>query len=511
RNAGSVFLGPWTTEAFGDYAAGVNHVLPTGGSARFASGLGVLDFVRRSQVLAVGPVAAETLGAVSTVLARAEGLEAHARSIEIRRDGWPEASGSTPASASAPAPTAAPAPAPATPPPTAPPPTAPPSVSQTDVVNAARGVFSAWGYEDVAAPLFLPLDALEPGLKGLDLRDRLLKFVDPQGRVMVVRPDWTLAIAHQSVGALRSGSAALRLSYAGSVYRLGGRGAAAPEGGQTDWEAFRDSQVGVELFGEAAAWSDAELLAMAVESLERCGLDDFTICVGHAGLTEAMLAGLGADPAAAGAMRAALVRRDLVAWERLLGSPGIDRPKAAAARALIACRGGAGDLLVAPGDAFGPAVAESLESLSRLWSILEGSRPAWPVIFDLGLVRDLDYYTGVVFEAYAPGSGRPVLTGGRYDGLLSAFGLDRPAVGLAIDLEALARVLAAQGRMKADAAPPLRIAVEAGHESAAFARAAALRRDGFRVELRPVEARPVEARPVEARPAERPQVGGDWR
>ena len=479
RNAGSVFLGPWTTEAFGDYAAGVNHVLPTGGSARFTSGLGVLDFVRRSQVLAVGPGAVETLGAVSTVLARAEGLEAHARSIEVRRGGR----------------TAAPV-------------SAPSPVSQTDVVNAARGVFSAWGYEDVAAPLFLPLDALEPGLKGLDLRDRILKFVDPRGRVMAVRPDWTLAIAGQSVGALKSGSAALRLSYAGSVYRLGGRGAAVTDG--DDWEAAHDFQAGVELFGESAAWSDAELLAMAVESLERCGLDDFTICVGHASLAEAMLAGLGADPAAAGAMRNALVRRDLVGWERLLDSSGADPARVTAARLLAACRGVADGLETVPGDVFGPAAVASLERLRNLWSILKGSRPDWPLVFDLGLVRDLDYYTGMVFEAYAPGSGGPVLTGGRYDGLLSAFGLDRPAIGLAIEVEALTRALAAQGRMKTETAQPLRITVNAGDEATGFARAAALRRDGFRVELRGAEPRAEKRRlePRTERRAEKRRLAG---
>ena len=84
RNAGAIFLGAHTPEAIGDYVAGSNHVLPTGGSARFSSGLGVLDFVKRSSLLKLDADALSALGPAAMSLARAEGLEAHRRSVEIR-------------------------------------------------------------------------------------------------------------------------------------------------------------------------------------------------------------------------------------------------------------------------------------------------------------------------------------------------------------------------------------------------------------------------------------------
>jgi len=454
RNAGSVFLGSWATEALGDYAAGVNHVLPTGGTARFASGLGVVDFLRRSQVLAVEPGGARKAAAASTVLARAEGLEAHARSLELRPAGSPLASAASPA------------------------------LSEAEVVAAARNVFSSWGYTEVTAPLFMPLDDLEPGLRDQGFRDRILKFVDPWGRVMAVRPDWTLSIASQSIDALRSGARGLRLAYAGSVYRLAGRGVSASGGGRLDWQSARSFQVGVELFGEDAPWSDAELVAIAVETLERCGLGDFTICIGHAGLIEGILDGLGVEPTVAAAMRSALIRRDLVAWEQLLDSSAADPRKVDAVRSIVAYRGGAENLDKVPAAAFGSTVAASLESLSGLWSVLKGHRSDWPLVFDLGLVRDLDYYTGMVLEAYAPGSGGPVLIGGRYDRLLAAFGLDRPAVGLATEVSAVTRARATEERAGGGGAPLLWVSVRAGREAEAFDRAAALRREGFRVGLR---------------------------
>ena len=84
RNAGAIFLGPHTPEAIGDYVAGSNHVLPTARSARFSSGLGVTDFMKRSSILKLAPDALAALGPAAITLARAEGLEAHARSVAIR-------------------------------------------------------------------------------------------------------------------------------------------------------------------------------------------------------------------------------------------------------------------------------------------------------------------------------------------------------------------------------------------------------------------------------------------
>ena len=87
RNAGAVFLGAHTPEVIGDYVSGSNHVLPTARSARFSSGLGVLDFMKRTSILRLTPAALGALGPAAMTLARAEGLEAHRRSVEVRLAG----------------------------------------------------------------------------------------------------------------------------------------------------------------------------------------------------------------------------------------------------------------------------------------------------------------------------------------------------------------------------------------------------------------------------------------
>ena len=86
RHAGAIFLGRYASESLGDYCAGPNHVLPTGATARFSSPLGVYDFQKRSSLIEVTEVGARNLGRVASVLARGEGLEAHARAAEMRME-----------------------------------------------------------------------------------------------------------------------------------------------------------------------------------------------------------------------------------------------------------------------------------------------------------------------------------------------------------------------------------------------------------------------------------------
>jgi len=92
RHAGAIFLGAYTSESLGDYCAGPNHVLPTSGTARFSSPLGVYDFQKRSSLIEVSEAGAQTLGQIASVLAHGEGLQAHARAAEMRLKPSPKSS-----------------------------------------------------------------------------------------------------------------------------------------------------------------------------------------------------------------------------------------------------------------------------------------------------------------------------------------------------------------------------------------------------------------------------------
>jgi histidinol dehydrogenase len=90
RHAGAIFLGPYSSEALGDYCAGPNHVLPTSRTARFSSPLGVYDFQKRSSIISVSRKGAQKLGQLAMTLANGEGFQAHARSAELRLEKTPK-------------------------------------------------------------------------------------------------------------------------------------------------------------------------------------------------------------------------------------------------------------------------------------------------------------------------------------------------------------------------------------------------------------------------------------
>jgi len=188
----------------------------------------------------------------------------------------------------------------------------------------------------------------------------------------------------------------------------------------------------------AAILANGGLMPASVEALRAAGVAGARLGLGHAAFLRALLDGAGLEEEDRRAAQAALYRKDFVTLSSLLEgvSPDIrrtllDLPSLRGPDALPRAR------------ALGVAEA-AVDDLSRVLEALAPYGVEEEVEVDLGVIRDFDYYTGVVLEAYAPGSGAPLLGGGRYDQLLERFGSARPAVGFAVDVE---RVLAACHRV----------------------------------------------------------------
>ncbi|MDR7544474.1 MAG: ATP phosphoribosyltransferase regulatory subunit [Armatimonadota bacterium] len=289
-------------------------------------------------------------------------------------------------------------------------------------------LFTAWGYDEVATPTLEYLDTLLHGA-GPGVADRLLKLVDSGGEILTLRPEMTVPLARfAATRLLPAGRRPLRLAYVATVFR-------GQERGSGRLREF--TQAGVELIGEGDLASDAEVIALAAEALRVAEVPGASISVGHAGFLRGLLASL-PDPIAE-ATRDLLYRRAFAELNRLV-------PQGAsleALRRLPTLRGP--DAL----DRAQPLAAtdESRAALEALRVVLDRvavHRPAVRVDLDLGLIRDFDYYSGVVFEAHGPAPGLPLLGGGRYDDLLARFGQPAPATGFAIGLERVLEVTSAR-------------------------------------------------------------------
>lgn len=340
-----------------------------------------------------------------------------------------------------------------------------------------RRLFGLWGYQEVITPSF-ELDEVVRLGGGTVSQRRLYRFVDREGQVLALRPDWTPAVARLVAGRLRDGPLPLRLFYVGNVFRYDRPRPDSPR---------EFTQAGLELLGCPEALADAEVVALAVESCRQAGLPDVRVEIGHAGYVQALLARLpgGLQERA----RQSLMGRDVVAFRETVASAGV---AADLARALDALPESRGDLQMLERAAQRCPVQEGRRALEALAGVVRhlvalGLEQA--VAVDLGLVKDLDYYTGVVFEVYAPGAGHSLATGGRYDGLLARFGLPWPATGFAASIDRLV-ALGPREREADDGAPSVWV-VTAGDAGRAWALAARLRESGVRVALDPLD-RPLE-------------------
>lgn len=339
------------------------------------------------------------------------------------------------------------------------------------VVRGVGEVFEAWGYGFVETPVVEEYATLEAGAGG-SLEGTAFRLFDVDGSLLALRPEMTVPIARVVASRLVGQPGPHRLCYVADVFR---------EKESLRGEARQFAQAGVELVGASGPAADAEVVAVLVEALEAAGLPSFTVGIGTVAVLRALLAGSGLDEAwQAGVMRAAH-ERNLVETDRLAGDASLDPAVADALRAVPRLHGGAEAIERCRRYAAACGCAGAVDELAETWRLLEAAGVAERVRVDFGILRSFDYYTGMILEVYAPGLGLPLGGGGRYDGVLAAFGAPAPAAGFALSVERVQIALAEQG-----AAPRVRglDAVVGGDDAAAvFAVARALRWSGRRVRL----------------------------
>jgi len=308
-------------------------------------------------------------------------------------------------------------------------------------------------------PLHPPL--LEYGAADSAKRRRM-QFLDSDGSLVALRPDLTTSVARLVGGRYRDMTGVLRLSYVASVFRE----EPAMSGGSREI-----LQAGVELVGGDGALADAEILALLVESLERCGLAvcESTVQVGNIRLVRGLFAGI--SETARVEVVDALRRGDIAGALSRAREAGM-RPGELelAARALTGVEGGSDGAEAAD-------LCRVIELARERWP---GSVERWGVP-NLALVPALPYYTGIVFEAIHPDAG-VIASGGRYDLLIGAFGTPRPAIGFAIDVLQLHRALFAEA-WRPQSQRPLLLLRASADERATMRCAAALRAGGLAVAL----------------------------
>jgi ATP phosphoribosyltransferase regulatory subunit len=341
------------------------------------------------------------------------------------------------------------------------------------VENALAGLFARWGYDEVVTPTFEYLETLTAGTDA-DMAQSLFKFFDKSNCILALRPDMTTPMARVAATRLKESSPPLRLFYLTNVFRH----EQAQAGRQCEFY-----QAGVELLDAAGPVADAEIVALAVESLLKAGLNNFQVGLGQVEFINGIMDESEFTPAERQRVKHAMVSRDLVGLGEILATSRLGAGARDLIREIPLLHGG--DKIVS--DAYrlvkNDASRAALDNLADIRRLLVSYGVERYVNFDLGLIRDFDYYTGMVFEAYTPGLGFPLCGGGRYDNLVASFGAECPATGFALGIERLLIALERQGISLPAAAKDVYVGWAEGALDAAIAAARQARREGLTVEL----------------------------
>ncbi|MBR2954546.1 MAG: ATP phosphoribosyltransferase regulatory subunit [Ruminococcus sp.] len=345
------------------------------------------------------------------------------------------------------------------------------SVVRRKIEDTLLKLFKSRGYSEI----------ITPGLEFFDVfnmksryfpQENLYKLTDSKGRLIVMRPESTMPIARVVATRLRDAELPLKLCYNQTIYRneslLKGR-------------SDETVQAGIELIGSEMKMADLEVISAAVDALNAFGLE-FSLELGHIGVFKCLVDRLEADEKDKNYIRKLIQNKNFPALNDFLDTFG-NNSITAALKKLPTLFGGVEVFEKAEELIPDENVKHILDELREIYcDIAEVYGSEGNITVDLGLVNKTDYYTGLIIKGYLKGHGDEVVTGGRYDKLIADFGYDIPAIGFAVNVNAISKVIEKNGILPSEPAPDVIVFAEEGFEAAAIKQARELREQGFIVE-----------------------------
>lgn len=330
---------------------------------------------------------------------------------------------------------------------------------------------SSWGYRQIITPSMEYYDTV--GVASSTSDQKLFKLLNNRGTTLVLRSDMTAPIARVVSSMLKDEKLPLRLSYHANVFR------AIEEEAGREAEFF---QTGVELVGDDSPEADAEVVALAISSLQAAGVASFKIAMGHVGFLNGLLGEIiPGEVDLQEELKAVLLKRDYVGYREKIEGLSLSSEQKERLESILRLRGGKEICERAESLISSEEARNSVQHLCAVWEVLEAYGVSEHVLIDLTMLGDFSYYTGMTFEGYASELGFPVCSGGRYDKLLKQFGKDIPATGFAIKTN---RIIDGVQGIRAEQPLPVLIEYTKEHRVEALSQALQLRTEGRTVVTR---------------------------
>ncbi|MCR4716677.1 MAG: ATP phosphoribosyltransferase regulatory subunit [Lachnospiraceae bacterium] len=295
-------------------------------------------------------------------------------------------------------------------------------------------VLKSYAYDYIETPTIEYFNVFN-GDKGTASSNEMYKLFDRENNTLVVRPDITPSIARCVAKYFSNEKLHLRLCYKGRTFknlpRLHGK-------------MNEVTHVGAELIGDDESAADGEILSMVVESMLNLGLKDFQVSIGQVDFFRGIVKSFNLDADVEKALRDAITDNKTYLIREIGHKAGIKDELLDILAGMYVNPDNDEILKKASDLADNEISANAIDRLYKVYQIMKLYGYEEYVSFDLSLISDYDYYSGIVFKGYTYGSGSPVVAGGRYNGLISKFGLDMPSVGYAFIVDELMFALAKQ-------------------------------------------------------------------
>jgi ATP phosphoribosyltransferase regulatory subunit len=346
---------------------------------------------------------------------------------------------------------------------------------KVEIENVLRKVYIDSGFLEVISPTLEFYDVFNEKNATLP-QEKMYKLFDTEGRILILRPDMTTPIARIVATKLNDGHHPLKVCYSSNVYRLN----ESLNGKNSEF-----TQSGIEIIGVKGVKADAEVIITGITALLECGLKDFKVELGQAEFFKAFVEDVNLADEDKERLRKYIENKNLTALMKLLQDKEekIDGENLSILKELPKLFGDIKVLDKAAKLTNNAKALEALESVRKVYEIVESIGLSQYIAMDLGMVQDLNYYTGIIFKGYAHGVGGNILSGGRYDKLISQFGDDEPATGLAIDVDSILLALASSGYKEKEERERVLIYCKEGFFKKAYDKAMELRRKNVIAEI----------------------------
>jgi ATP phosphoribosyltransferase regulatory subunit len=344
--------------------------------------------------------------------------------------------------------------------------------AKRELENKIRNTFRSYGYYEVETPTIEFFDVFSSEIEHFP-QESMVKFFDQKGRILVLRPDITVPVARITATKNRDVKLPIKYSYIGNVFRFNEVGG----GRQNEF-----TQAGVEMLGDYSSESDAEIIAIAINTLKASGLEDFQIDIGQVEFFKGL------------AEEAAFSNDDIIKISKMIDRKDIVGVEEVAGRYKIADELKA--LITELPQLFGSIeIIEKLKKITKNKRSLDALNNIEEVIgilgdyglskyisVDMGMLKGLNYDTGIIFRGFTHGVGFPILSGGRYDSLTSSFGRDCPAIGFSVGINMLMTALEKTNREMEKPGVDSLVCYDRSNRKRAIEIAEALRKQSMNIE-----------------------------